>query len=776
MTDEALRERPRVALHFATAIPPHNLPESLTNFVGRSRELKRLAGLIDEHRLVTLLGTGGVGKSRLAIELARTELAELPDGAWLVDLSGVGDPRLVVHSVAAVVGVAQGPTRALSTALCEILKPRRLLLILDNCEHLIESCADVSVLLTSRCPDLRILATSREPIGIDGEQILRIEPLPTLPAGTLNPRQLRATDAARLFAERARGARADFELSDTIMEPVAEICRRLDGLPLALELAAARLRTMTVHELAAGLDQRFQLLTTGSRTAHPRHRTLMGMVEWSTMMLEVSESTLLRRLAVFVGGWTREAAVAVCQDSVLPESDISPALDTLVDRSLVVLDDWHGSSRYRLLDTMRVFALGRLADAGEEAELRRRHQEHFLAMLERSVDDVASDQLAWLARMDAELDNIRAALDWCAADPLTVERALYAMWGLWVYCEVRGLAPELVHRYDELLSLARSGPYSAGQLLAETLLCHTLGQLGEMERAAQLLGQAAARAPSVEDPWARSFCSLIQLQLKMVLGDPSAVALARQELERETRQPHRYGRGVWLWFLGETLLMFGDMDDARAAFTEALETLPLQRERALIMRGLAILAFRCGDFGESERLFHECLAVLAPFGDIRNLALTLEELACVAAFRNQCTRAARLLGASEMLFDLVSTLPPPWWQLGPQDAHRRCCEILGDARYVAELAAGRSMSVDRALAYGLDMDADASSAPTPDGPLSRRELEVARLVAQGLSNRRIAEVLVISQKTVESHVAHALTKLGLHSRASLAVWVTQRDP
>jgi non-specific serine/threonine protein kinase len=388
------------------------------------------------------------------------------------------------------------------------------------------------------------------------------------------------------------------------------------------------------------------------------------------------------------------------------------------------------------------------------------------------------DQLAWFARMDAELENIRVAFDWCGADPATVERALYASWGVWVYCEVRGLAAELVRRYDELLALVPAGPYSPGQLLAETLLCHTLGQLGEFERATEVLNQVVIRAPAIHDPWPRLFFALIQLQLNLVRGDPSAVPLARDELDRATRQDDRFGRGVWLWFLGEALLNFGERDDARAAFNEALEILPLARERAFIIRALGILAFRSGELHEAERLFHESLTVLAPFRDLRNLALALEELGCVAAASRRWERAARLLGASEMLFDLVSTWPPPWWQIGPDEAARRCRDALGEPRFDAERAGGRAMSVDRAVAYGLERDAPTEASLDLDsgGPLSRRELEVARLVAQGLSNRRIAETLVISQKTVESHVAHALTKLGLRSRASLAVWAAQRKP
>ena len=316
--------------------PPGNLPEELTTgFVGRRRELGRVAEAVRSRRLVTLVGPGGVGKTRLALEAARLHADPHLDGIWLVDLAGLSDPALIPRAVASALSVVEGQRRSLDEALERVLHERSLLLVLDNCEHLIGACANLVDRLLRAYPSLHVLVTSREPLAIGGEQLVEIAPLPVpRPEDDRDARRLRANEAAQLFALRARAVRSDFLLTEESCEAVAAICRRLDGLPLALELAAARLRTMTLTEISRGLDDRFRLLSGSSRSARVEHRTLRGMVDWSWELLTGRQRVLLRRLAVFAGGWTGEAAEYVCADDTLPKEDVVPALSILVDRSL----------------------------------------------------------------------------------------------------------------------------------------------------------------------------------------------------------------------------------------------------------------------------------------------------------------------------------------------------------------------------------------------------------------------------------------------------------
>ena len=426
---------------------PHSSPASWD----ATREMPEIASLLATARLLTLTGAGGSGKTRLGLEVAGGLTEAFRDGVWLADLARLADPNLVPQAIAAALGVRDEGLRPLLDQLSDYCRPRLMLLLLDNCEHLIDACAAVAHRLLSAAPDLKILATSREPMGIGGEITFVVPTLAVPDPGSLPPLDaLMRFGAIRLFTERARIARPDFALTEANGAAVAEICRRLDGMPLAIELAASRVRLLPVEEIRARLADRFDLLTGGSRIALPRHQTLRATIEWSYALLTEPERGLLRRLAVFAGGWTLQAAEVVCgmqDDAAQPH--VLDLMARLVDKSLVV-PEWRGRlGRYGMLETLRQFALEQLEQCGEAADVRRRHAAYFVALAEEAEEALmGSEQRAWQARLDDEHNNIQVTFDWLAsAEARSVqarpeEAALRMAGALWRYWEVRGHVAE----------------------------------------------------------------------------------------------------------------------------------------------------------------------------------------------------------------------------------------------------------------------------------------------------------------------------------------------
>jgi predicted ATPase len=398
---------------------PHNLPTHLTSFVGRGQEVSEARRLLARARLLTLTGAGGVGKTRLALQVATEVVGDYPGGAWFVDLAPLHDAAFVPTAIASVLAAKEEPARPLIETLVDVLGGQSVLLLLDNCEHLVAACAELADRLLHACPGLRVLATSREALHIAGETTWRVPSLLLPEASLSSPEQVQASPAVHLFVERAAAVQPRFRLDEHNAGAVAAICRRLDGIPLAIELAAARSSVLSPEQIAARLVDRFAVLVTGSRTAPARQQTLRATIQWSYDLLTPAERRLLERLAVFAGGWTLEAAEAVCaSDEIAPEATLD-LLSGLVGKSLVQAEPQaNGTIRYRLLETVRQYAEGKLADSGEAAALRVRHRDYHLALAGDAVDGLSGpDQVEWLERLEAEHDNLRAALAWCQADP-----------------------------------------------------------------------------------------------------------------------------------------------------------------------------------------------------------------------------------------------------------------------------------------------------------------------------------------------------------------------
>jgi predicted ATPase/class 3 adenylate cyclase len=721
---------------------PHNLPLQLTSFVGRERELAAVAALLgggpSGPRLVTLTGPGGTGKTRLALQAAADALEAHPDGVWLVELAALADPALVPQAVAAPVGVREEPGRPLAATLTDALRPKRLLLLLDNCEHLVDACARLAEALLRACPALRVLATSREALGVAGEAPYPVPPLslpelpepPDLPDAGHPPARggLAQAEAVRLFVERATTLQPAFAVTAQNARPLAELCRRLDGLPLALELAAARVPVLGVEGLLARLDDRFRLLTGGSRTALERHQTLQATVDWSHALLTAPERVLFRRLAVFAGGWGLEAAEQVCSDATLPQDDVLDLLTRLVDKSLVLADaPAAGPARYRLLETLRQYAQHKLADAEEVAAVRGRHAAVYLALAEQAEPALyGPEQLAWLDRLEQEHANLLAALAWLAERgaggepeaPDAAEAALRlgaALARFWVMRSHVALAGEWLGRLLALPGAQRTAArarvlagaghvafwrrdYAAGRRLAgETLaLAQAVGDgfgiafarlgLGSIARTAQVAAwraQDAARAAQ-EAATARAHLEASRHAFA-ALGSLSLVANAVQGLADVARDA-------------------GDDQGAARLYAEA-EALarPTGDGWTLghILLGRAELARRGGDYPLARRLCEEALALRRAHRDPREIGGTLALLGQVAlAAGDAATARARLTEALTVLRDAgyVWDIPQRLQELArvaaAQGQPERAARLWGAAAAQHQALFGRPLSAD----------------------------------------------------------------------------------
>jgi predicted ATPase/class 3 adenylate cyclase len=571
---------------------PNNLPLQLTSFIGREGELAEVGRLLTQSRLLTLLGAGGIGKSRLSLEAAAEAIEDFEDGVWFVELATLQDARLVPQAVASVMGVKEAAGRPVSEALVRHFKDRRTLLILDNCEHLLQGCADLARQLLQAGPHAKILASSREPLRVAGETTY---PVPALPEN----------EAMRLFVDRAAKARPDFRVNGEATA-IASVCKRLDGIPLAIELAAARVRALSVKAIDARLDDRFRLLTRGDQTALPRQQTLRALIDWSYDLLTEEERAVLRHLAVFAGGWTLEAAGAVAASGTVDEASVLNPLTQLVEKSLVTLDP--SGERYRLLDTVRQYAQERLQQSGDETQARTRHLQFYVRLAEEARPKLrGAEQGEWLSRLDAERENLLTAHGWCDRAPMGADAGLRLAYLLRPYWMNRGLL-DLGHRLT-VEALMRSGAQ-----VRNAARCRGLFDAGQLS---VFMGRYAAALRYLEE----------SLVIARELGDQRSVAVALQPL-------------------GMAHLGLGDLPAARRILEEALELAEgrgEQREIAAAGNQLAQLARVEGDLDRAEQLYTRVLAIMRQLEDRESIAIVLLNLAMVAIGRYDAERARVML-------------------------------------------------------------------------------------------------------------------------------------
>jgi non-specific serine/threonine protein kinase len=602
----------------------HNLPAELTSFVGREAELAEVTRLIQAHRLVTLTGTGGCGKTRLALRVANSLVDDFVDGVWDVELAPLADPNLVAQTIAAVLGVQEQPERPLLATLVDTLQAKRLLLILDNCEHLIEVCARLTEALLRGCPTIQILATSREALGVAGEAAWRVPSLPipsrrSLPATVLDLVALTQFDGIRLFVERARLVEPGFVLTESNAPLLAQICWRLDGIPLAIELAAARVKMLSVERIAARLDDQFRILTGGSRTALPRQQTLRATIDWSYILLSEPERRLFRCLAAFMGGWSLEAAEAICGRAGTDEREVFDLLTQLVDKSLVQVEKHDGEERYRLLETIRQYGRDRLVDAGEAEGVRNHHFDWFLALAERAEPElVGPRQMAWLDRLDTEQDNFRAALAWGLDSRSAIEglRLAGALWRLWHVRDREGEGLDWLRR-----ALSPPGAQAATPARAKALQ-------GVTELS--VLGIGALRAEQIA-------AAEESLAICQDIGDHAGMAWSMNLVGRLLRGPATYARAESLI---EQALVLARRENARWVMAQVLE-------------GMGMLAAERNDMLAERNYYEESLALFRDVGDRRAIVWSCLSIGMVAGalgdYAAARTRLSEALGISREL-------------------------------------------------------------------------------------------------------------------------------
>jgi len=768
--------------------PRATLPIRRTSLIGRQADLATLRSLVlqADGRLLTLTGAGGSGKTSLALEVARGLLDDFPDGVWLVELAPLSDPTLVAQAVGSPLGVRESPDRPLLDGLLTYLEPRALLLLLDNCEHLIDPCAQLTEQLLERCPRLRILATGREPLRIGGEVVWQV---PTLavpdPGRPHDLDELATIPAVRLFVERAQAAQPRFRLTAQNAAAVAQVCARLDGMPLALELAAARMRALTADQLAERLDDAFRLLVGGSRTAPSRQQTLRATLDWSYSLLDAAEQRALARLAVFAGGWELPAAEAVLD---LDEEGAEPAIDRLarlVDKSLVLAEEYEGQERYRLLEPVRQYARRYLEASADAAATRARHADYYAALVEESHWAMRGPrQGAWFGRVTRELGNLRAALGW-AAEQGEIERGLRLAGGLGMLWLAIGHLGEGTRWLALFLARDQEGSLAnRAQALAWLALLTT--HQGDVAR-----GEALAHAAlALSNHAAPDIVAWSDFSLATAAGYRGEYAIAGMRFaaarERWRALGDRFGVACTFLNEGEIARVRGDRGAAQGSLEQAVAEFLGAGDawgRTVALALLGYLALEHGEYARARALAVEGVTHLRALGTRWKLPECLEVLACVASATTEPERAARLFGAAEALREhsgapLVRA-DRPAYDRGVAATRA----ALADAAFAAAWAAGRAMSpwqaMEEALAPG------AAAAPRPprsrDSPgargdeLTPREREVAALVGRGLTNQQIAQALIISEGTARSHVEHIQAKLDLHSRAQLTAWAVRYE-
>lgn len=681
---------------------PNNLPVELTSFVGREEEMEQVRRRMANTHLLTLLGMGGFGKTRLALRLAADLLGEYPDGVWLVELATLSDPSLVPNAVASTLKVKEQGTTLLDT-LCDYFRGKSVLLILDNCEHLIEAVAGFAEVVLRRCAHLRILATSREALKVAGESIYAVPPL-SLPEreGTTGPDALLAASAAaRLFVERAAGANPNFGLTAANASAVARICRRLDGIPLALELAAARVRLLTVEQIALRLDDRFRLLTGGSRTALARQQTLRALIDWSYDLLSPEEQTLLCRLSVFADGWTLEAAEAVCAGGGIA-GDILDLLGLLVDRSLVQVEQSGAGPRYRLLETLRQYGGDRLAERGEAEAARARHRDYFLALAEAAEPHWrGSDEAAWLERLETEHDNFRAVL----AGPMDHEPRLRLAYALWWFWYVRGYLGEGRRWLEEALAQRPEAPEAvrAQALNGAGVLAWSQGDYAAARRHHEeclaiwrKLGNGRFEARSLN-------------HLAMLAMDEKRYAEAGDLYEQSEAICRDLGDQASLAAVlinrGGMVFNLGDYRAARPLFEQSLALSRAQNDKggmAAALGNLGDMALREGDIQAARADMAEALRLRHELGDKSETIDSLMSLGLLAQAEGEHERAAQLLGSAEAIRELVGSSLKPSDHALYESAINGLCRSLGEAALTAAWARGRQMSIEEVIPFALN--------------------------------------------------------------------------
>ena len=701
----------------------HNLPVQLTSFIGRTREISEVRRLLPTTRLLTLTGAGGCGKTRLALHVATELLEQFPDGVWVVDLSPLSDSTLITHSVAAILSVRDGPDRSLDDALADYFRSRRALLLLDNCEHLIAACAQLVESLLRVAANLHVLATSREGLGVPGETVWRVPSL-SVPASSdvVAPETLAQYEAVRLFVERAAAVTPSFAITEGNGATVAEVCRRLDGIPLAIELAAVRLNVLSVDQINARLKDRFRLLTGGSRTAVARQRTLEATIDWSYDLLSETERTLLCRVSVFPGGWTLEAGEDVCAGDGIEKESVLDLLSRLVDKSFVNVEgDTSRDRRYRCLETVRQYGRERLLRSGDAERVRDRHLSFFAELIRRAEPELKkADQVSWLNRMQLEHDNVRSALDWCLAEPDRSETGLELAGALTWFWFKRGYLREARQWLERALAASPTSPPGLRAKAIVNLGFMVLFQ-GDLLTALARADEGAALGRDAGDLLTAADCLFLQGMVALQrnrIDQAVEFAAACQNVAIASGDPWIQAHPFEL--LGFAARLEGHFERAAQFFDQALALFRRSEDLWAVSRTLTDLGqirVLQGHFAEAKAFAAEGVTLSLQLGDVREVAWYLEIFAATNAAQGDAGGAARLWAALDRLLESVGCPLMPEFTL--RDVYLNGArESLGEDAFQAALLEGRAMSQAQAVQYALSTVSDDRSPQDAHG--SRR--------------------------------------------------------
>ncbi|MFC9976625.1 ATP-binding protein [Spirillospora sp. NPDC127200] len=752
-----------------------------TSFIGRSAELEAVRTAITRSRLITLTGPGGVGKTRIALRAARRSGAEFPDGVGIVELSGLRDAELLPSTVASALGLPEIAAQHPMDQLLEYFADKRALLVLDTCDHLVDAMAVFADILVGNSAHLVLLLTSRQSVALPGEFVLPISSLPEPDAADDET----TNDTLALFVARAQAARPGFALNENNRAEVIALCRRLDGMPLAIELAAVRLRTMPLEQILRRLDDRFQTLV-GARFAQARHQTLRATIEWSHDLCSAPERELWARLSVFAGGFTLAAVEDVCSGDELDGHDVIDVLVSLVDKSVVQAVEGVAEQRYRMLDTIREYGAERLVRAGHADVYARRHMEFFLRMAVRAGQEWFGDQqVEWGERLAADLDNFRVALDFAVAHPgdEAALRLVNGLWGLWLS---KSRLTEARRWIDRALAAEPELTVEHGTALLYGVL---FGVIQADPEVREQVGHCRSVAEHLDDDFLRGRAAYAEASETAVWGDHD------EALRRYERLPGTLiATGDHFLLVAtriDTATLHGAHGDTERALgnvkqgLQELEHIPQERWlRNYLLTMQVLCLWAAGDADRARELGQTVLPLIVEQGHTMGIAAVTEYLAWAACAKDEHDLAATLLGGAAALWRRVGTLL--WAEPGLTRLHNEIentlMQGLGADRFTTAYTRGARLTLRELVNTAGGRTAGHAPADIEEGsslgPLTPREREVAHLIAGGLSNRQIAERLVISKRTADSHVEHILGKLGFNSRSQVAAMIgaLKHDP
>jgi len=761
-----------------------NLPSELTSFVGRREELREVKRLLTTTRLLTLTGSGGVGKTKLALRAVADMSRGFPDGVWLVLLGSIHDPLLAAQAVLSALGVQDLSAGLSLSSLTEYLAGKRLLLVLDNCEHLLDACAVLASTLITTCPDVHVLATSRQALGVAGEVRMVVPPMSLPGEGEeVSVQRLLGSDAVWLLAERASAVVPGFAVEPANAADVLVLCRKLDGIPLALELAAVRLASLSLEQLNRGLASELSILGTANRGAEARQQTLEATIGWSYGLLDEQERLLWARLSVFAGGFEEDAAIEVCSDPRIPAGRITGLLGALVDKS-ILKRQLRGACppRYWLLETMRQYGRDRLRGLDEQTATQQRHFD-WIRVLAEAIGAWDARQVALFDRMHREQDNLWAALEFCSRQPAGVAAAAELAQHLLPYWASRGPFGDVRRVLTSLAELAPADSATRGRLLwVAAVMASSQNDYDACAALAEESLRIGTAARDVEvTGWALIVSSVPRFRYEDLAGAKecaeSALLLARlMHLDHIELDAHNT--------LCTILIASGEIDRAIELGERGVALSEECGESWCRGYQLGFLATACwlrGSREKAEALAREAAVCKHMIDDRNGLTMALETLAWMAAERGAHDRAGLLLGCAQRVYDASSLTLIELYREQHERSVSNVVRGIGQKAFDAAFARGRAMTIHEGVAFAVAGTArpeqpDPAARTEPHAVLTGRQLEIARLVADDLTNRQIAARLFLSERTVETHVTNILNKLGLGSRLQISRWMAESAP